>query len=102
MAERTVVSSAETSISFFSREILGGDSEQYIEVPLFRIIILSGANRESAAKREGRIIISERDDIIFAAEITSQSYLSTDINEEFIKGIFRTRESEWASDILFA
>ena len=102
MAERKVVSSAETSVRFFSREVLGGDSEQYIEVPLFRIIILSGANRQSAAAREGRIIISERDDVIFAAEITSESYLSTAINEAFIKGIFKTRESEWASDILFA
>ena len=102
MAERKVVSSAETSVRFFSREVLGGDSEQYIEVPLFRIIILSGANRQSAAAREGRIIISERDDVIFAAEITSESYLSTAINEAFIKEIFRIRESEWASDILFA
>ncbi len=102
MAERKVISAGETSISFFSREVLGGESEQYIEVPLFRIIILSGANRESAAMREGRFIVSERDDVIFAAEITSGSYLSTEINEEFIKGIFKTRESEWASDILFA
>lgn len=102
MAERKVTSSNETSVSFFSREVLGGDSEQYIEVPLFRILILSGSNRESAAVREGRFIISERDDIIFAAEISSGSYLSTEINEEFIKNIFKTRESEWASDILFA
>ena len=102
MAERKVASSGETSISFFSREVLSEESEQYIEVPLFRIVILSGANRESAAAREGRFIISKRDDIIFAAEITSASYLSTEINEAFIKGIFKTRESEWASDILFA
>lgn len=100
--ERSIGRGGEVRVHFSTHEHANGDIEEYIEAPLFTVYILSGNNRKQYASEEGRFIISEREDMIFAAEIMSESYLATQITEEFIKSIFKNRESEWFSEILFA
>lgn len=93
----------EAAIRLSTRETVQGEAEaEEIEAPLFTVYVLTGANRDQYAAEEGRFIISEREDTVFAAQIASESYLATEINEEFIKGIFKNIESEWISEILFA
>lgn len=101
-AERSVRRSGESVIRFSTREVVQGDVDERIEVPLFTIYVLTGGDRNQYAAEEGRFIISEREDTVFAASLASGSYLATEINEGFIKSIFKNSESEWFSEILFA
>jgi len=102
VAKRQTLSPGEIEIHFSTRELIQGDLEQYIEAPLFSVYVLTGGARKKQVSENGRFIISEREDAVIAAEIMSESYLATAIDEEFIKLIFRNRESEWFSEILFA
>lgn len=102
IAERTAVRSGEVEIRFFTREHMQGDAEEYIKAPLFSIYVLTGDLRDERAAEEGRFIITTRDNTVFAAKIISESYLATDINEDFVKSIFRDIENNWFSEILFA
>ena len=45
--------------------------------------------------------MAEREDRIFVAEIESESYLATKIDEAFIKSALKNIESEWFSEISF-
>ncbi len=101
-AENTSGRSGETVIRFSTRETMGGDEEEYIQAPLFTLYVLTGTRRSQYAAEGERFVVSEREDTIFAAEIISESYLATEINEDFIKSIFKNSESEWFSEILFA
>lgn len=101
-AEVGEVSTRQTEIRFVTREETAGGDEEFVEAPLFTVYALTGDMRETLAQREGTFVISKRDDVIFTAEILSPSYLGTEITEEFIKTAFKNRESEWASEILFA
>lgn len=101
-AESTSGRSGENAIHFSTRERMGGDDEEYIEAPLFTLYVLTGGRRSQYAAEGERFVVSEREDTIFAAEIISESYLATKINEDFIKSIFKNSESEWFSEILFA
>ncbi len=101
-AELGEVSTRQTEIRFVTREATAGGDGEFVEAPLFTVYVLTGDMRETLSQREGTFVISKRDDVIFTAEILSQSYLGTEITEEFIKSAFKNRESEWASEILFA
>lgn len=101
-AERSVRRSGESVIHFSTHETVRGDTDEQLKAPLFTIYVLTGSSRGQYAAEEGRFIISEREDTVFAASISSESYLATEINEEFIKSIFKNSESEWFSEILFA
>ncbi len=101
-AENISGRSGETVIHFSTRETMGGDETEYIEAPLFTLYVLTGTRRSQYAAEGERFVVSEREDTIFAAEIISESYLATEINEDFIKSIFKNSESEWFSEILFA
>ncbi len=100
-ASRTVTRSGEIAVNFSTREILPGDTDEQIEAPLFSLYILTGGSRSAYAAEEGRFIVAEREDTIFAARIASESYLATEINEAFIKSAFKNIESEWFSEISF-
>ncbi|MBQ8004079.1 MAG: hypothetical protein IJ299_03210 [Oscillospiraceae bacterium] len=100
-ASRTVTRAGEVAVHFTTREILPGDTEDRIEAPLFSLYILTGGSRDAYAAEEGRFVIAEREDTLFAASIASESYLATQINEEFIKAAFKNIESEWFSEISF-
>ncbi len=89
-------------IDFVTREKIVSDEENFIEAPLFSIHIFTGSNRKTLATQNGRFIIAEREDMIFAGEILSEEYLSKTINADFLKSSFKTRESDWVSEILFA
>ncbi|MBR5542629.1 MAG: hypothetical protein IKU65_00845 [Oscillospiraceae bacterium] len=100
--EKRATRSAEKEIRFITREGMDLDAQDYVTAHLFSVYVLTGSRRKALAAEEGRFIISEREDVVFAAEIISRSYLSTEITEEFIKAAFKNRESEWTSEILFA
>ncbi len=101
-ASEQKIGSERTKISFFTREEIDSDEERFVEAPLFSVYIFSGSNRKALAAQDGRFIISEREDMIFAGEIVSDGYLGETIDENFLKSAFKTRESDWTSEILFA
>ena len=100
-ASRSVTRAGEIEISFTTRELMQGDTDEAIEAPLFSLYILTGGSREAYAAEEGRFIVAEREDRIFVAEIESESYLATKIDEAFIKSALKNIESEWFSEISF-
>lgn len=100
-ASRTVTRAGEIGISFSTRELMQGDTDEQIEAPLFSLYILTGGSRDAYAAEEGRFIVAEREDRIFAAKIESESYLATKIDEAFIKSALKNIESEWFSEISF-
>ncbi|MBQ9985825.1 MAG: hypothetical protein IJP38_05910 [Oscillospiraceae bacterium] len=102
VAERSATRSGEVAIRFLTREYMHGDTEEFVEAPLFSIYVLTGNQREQHAAEEGRFVVSTREGTIFAAEVISESYLATEINEELIKEMFKDIENDWFSEILFA
>lgn len=101
-ARREVLDSRRAKISFFTREGIDDDTETYVEAPLFNIYVCKGSNASALAADGGNVIISEREDMAFAAEIISTGYLGETIDEAFLKEAFKNRKSDWASEILFA
>ena len=101
-SERTTVRPGGVVVSFSTLENIYGDDPEQLEAPLFSVHVLTGGNRKQHAEETGKIIIAEREDTLFAAEVISESYLATKIDEQFLKSIFKNRESEWISEILFA
>ena len=90
-------------INFQTREKVGfGEEESFVEAPLFSVYMFTGSNRKTLATQDDKFIISEREGVIFAGEIISDGYLGEAITQEFIKAAFKTRESDWASEVLFA
>ncbi len=100
-ASLTVTRAGEIGISFTTRELMPGDTDEQIEAPLFSLYILTGGSRDAYAAEEGRFIVAEREDRIFAAKVESESYLATKIDEAFIKSALKNIESEWFSEISF-
>lgn len=101
-AERTIEKSGCVKVHFSTRESLNNDEGGFFEAPLFSVYVLTGENRKRLANEKRGFVISETDDVIFKGEVISHSYLGTNIDEEFVKSIFKKRESEWLSEILFS
>ena len=101
-AEKKKIGSERVRIDFFSKEMIDADEDTYIKAPLFSIYVLTGSNRKNIATEDGEFIISERENMLIAGKITSEGYLGEKIDEDFIKKAFKNRESDWASEILFA
>ena len=101
-ARREVIDSRRAKVSFFTREEIDGDTEAFVEAPLFNLYVCKGSNAVSIASEGENIIISEREDMAFAVEIISTGYLGETIDEAFLKEAFKNRKSDWASEILFA
>lgn len=102
VTERSISRSGQSVVRFFTRETVDGDEESIVKAPLFTVYVLTGDSREEYASRDGRFELARRGDTIFAAEIESSSYLGTDITEDFLKGTFKLRESDWIENVLFA
>ena len=98
----TVYGTGRLEIEFFTRERISGDVDDYLEAELFTITVLRGDAAKSYREEDGKFEIYRRDDAVFCAEIMSDSYLGIGIDKEFFDDAFRIRESEWASEILFA
>ena len=87
-------------VDFYTSEEVTSDEELHIEAPLFTVYVLTGPDREAFASQEGKFVISKREDIIFAGEIKSPSYLGVAINEDMIKSAFSNRGRDWTSEII--
>ncbi len=104
-AERAAVRPGQIAVKFYAEEAVmtgSADDTKYRLLPLFTVYTLTGEMRHEAAKQNGRFILYEREDTVFAAEIHSADCLGTAIDKELIKSSFKIRESVWISEILFA
>ena len=88
-------------IDFYTREPLNDDSGDFFQAPLFTLYLLDSENQRLISER-GSFTVAGYDNTTIRAEIKSGSYLGTEINEDFVKSIFKKRESEWLSEIPFA
>ncbi len=105
--KRSAHRTGQIAVDFYSQEKkmhekIGDNFDAFEPEPIFTVYIFTGEARKDHARQGELFILHEREDMIFAAEIHKESYINTEINEEFIKSGFKIRESEWISEILFA
>ncbi len=106
-SRRTMRRTGQIAIDFYTQEKAPIETamdklEVFEPELLFTVYILTGEMRSDFAKQGNCFILHEREDTIFAAEISKDGYIDTAIDEEFLKTNFKIRESEWISEILFA